>query len=132
MNGRKKRVLRMPTQPDAEGEEVRFHLEKKVERLVREGMSEEQAWVEARRRFGDVEKVQARMTREGVMGMWWGSMWDRVRQDIHYSVRQALRAPSFTAIIVLTLALGISSTTAIFSVVDGILFGHFPSPSPMN
>ena len=130
VSGRKKRVLRMPTQPAAVGEEVRFHLEKKVERLVREGLSEEQAWVEARRRFGDVEKVQARMTREGVLGMWWGTTWDRIRQDVHYAARQALRAPAFSAITVLTLALGISSTTAIFSVVDGILFRPLPFPEP--
>ena len=86
--------------------------------------------MEARRRFGDIEKVQSRMTREGVLGMWWGATWDRIRQDVHYAARQALRAPTFTAITVLTLALGISSTTAIFSVVDGILFRPLPFPEP--
>ena len=130
MTSKKRRVLRMPTDRDAVGEEVRFHLEQKVERLVREGMSEKEAWIEARRRFGDVERVKTRMTRAGVLGMWMGATWDRIRQDVHYAGRQAFRAPIFTAITVLTLALGISSTTAIFSVVDGILFRPLPFPAP--
>ena len=132
--GRPRRVFRVP--PDggrlAEevDDEVRFHLERKVERLVREGMGEEEAWIEARRRFGDVERVKQRMTREGEVGMNRLAWWDRMRQDVRYALRQMARNGGFTAVTVLTLALGIGATTAIFSVVDGILFRPLPFPEP--
>ena len=110
--------------------ELRFHLEEKVARLVREGMGEEEAWAEARRRFGDMDGVKARMMREGGAEMRRAATWDRLRQDVRYAVRQATRAPSFSAITALTLALGIGATTAIFSVVDGIVFRPLPFPDP--
>lgn len=114
---------------DEVDEEVRFHLERKVERLVREGMGEEEAWAEARRRFGDVDGVKARLTREGEVGMKRLAWWDRMRQDVQYAFRQMVRNIGFTAVSVLTLALGIGATTAIFSVVDGILFRPLPFPA---
>lgn len=114
--------------PEDVDEEIRFHLEKKVERLKREGMDEEAAWAEARRRFGDVEDVKERMTRDAEVGMNRLEAWDRIRQDVRYAFRQLVRNPGFTAVTVLTLALGIGATTAIFSVVDGILFRPLPFP----
>jgi len=129
---RKKRVFRMPRGPhrisDDVDEEVRFHLERKVERLMREGMGEDDAWAEARRRFGNVDEVKARLIREREVGLKRLEWWDRVRQDAHYAVRQVRRNVGFTAVTVLTLALGIGATTAIFSVVDGILFRPLPFP----
>jgi len=131
---RRKRAFRMPRDPtrvpDEVDDEVRFHLEKKVERLVREGMREDEAWAEARRRFGDVDDVKARMAREGEAGMGRLEVWDRIRQDVRYAIRQLLRSPGFTVVTVLTLALGIGATTAIFSVVDGILIRPLPFPRP--
>jgi len=132
--GGRKRAFRLPPDHarisgDVE-EEVGFHLEKKVERLVREGMSQDEAWAEARRRFGDVEGVKARMTREAEGRMGRLEVWDRIRQDVRYALRQLLRNPGFSAVTVLTLALGIGATTAIFSVVDGILFRPLPFPQP--
>ncbi len=129
---RRKRAFRLPPAPDnladEVDEEVRFHLEQKVARLVREGMSEDDAWREAHRRFGDVDRVKARMTRERELGMRRLAWWDRMRQDVTYAVRQLTRNAGFATVAVLTLALGIGVTTAIFSVVDGILFRPLPFP----
>jgi len=131
---RARRAFHLP--PEAGGledevdEEVRFHLARKAERLMREGRSEEEAHAEALRRFGDVEKVKARMTREGKMKTRRLAWWDRLRQDVRYAVRQMVRNPAFTTVTVLTLALGIGATTSIFSVVDGILFRPLPFPEP--
>jgi predicted permease len=111
-------------------DEVAFHIEQKAARLVAEGMSEEDAWREARRRFGDVDRLKEQMTREGERGMRMGAAWDRIRQDLHYAVRQLLKSPGFTVVTMLTLALGIGATTSIFSVVDGILFRPLPFPEP--
>lgn len=131
---RRKRAFRMPAEgerlPDEVDEEVRFHLERKAERLVREGMDEETARAEARRRFGDVERVKAEMTREREAGMRKSAWWDRTWQDVHFAVRQMTRNVGFTLVTVVTLALGIGATTAIFSVVDGILFRPLPFPEP--
>jgi len=132
--GRRRRTFHLPSTAkggaDSVDEEVRFHLEKRAERLMREGMSEEAARAEARSRFGDVDRVKAEMTREGEVGMRRAAIWDRMRQDAHYALRQAIRSPAFTAVTVLTLALGIGATTAIFSVVDGIVFRPLPFSEP--
>ena len=137
MSDRTKRVFRRSDEPDAiprdVDEEVRFHLERKVERLIADGMNEDDARREALRKFGDVEGVKAAMTKEqaaGLRGGITGRFWDRMRQDIRFAFRQIVRNPGFTIVTALTLALGIGSTTAIFSVVDGVLLRPLPFPEP--
>ncbi len=134
--GPRKRLFRLGGRarvPEEVDDEVRFHLERKVEALVGQGMGEEEARREALRRFGDVDDVKRAM-REETMRRTTGNeradRWDGFVQDLRYGARQLLRSPGFTLVTVLTLALGIGATTAIFSVVDGILFKPLPFPHP--
>jgi len=97
-------------------EEMRFHLESRATDLARSGMSHEDAIRQARLEFGGMETAK-NDCRES-LGV---SLVETLMQDIHHGFRTMLRAPVFTAITVIVLALGIGTNTAIFSVVDAVL-----------
>ncbi|MGH7445149.1 MAG: ABC transporter permease, partial [Longimicrobiales bacterium] len=114
-------------------EELRLHLELRTEELMREGMSEEEARREALRAFGDPERASrellapARRRMRRMRGLEW--LGD-IARDVRYGARSLLRAPGFALVAVLTLALGIGATTAMFSVVDAVLLEPLPFPAP--
>ena len=111
-------------------DELAFHLESRVRDLVaQEGLSEEEAGARALAEFGDVERAGRelrRETRRAERGLRVGAMLDRVVRDMRFGARRLRRRPLFTVAAAVTLALGIGATTAIFSVIDGVLLRPLP------
>ncbi len=102
-------------------EELRFHLEQATEANIAAGMSPEDAHRQARVLFGGLEAARETCHQQKP-GWWLGTF----MQDARYALRGFRRKPIFALTVIATLALGIGATTAIFSVVDRILFRSLP------
>lgn len=113
-------------------EELRFHLEERIEALVASGLDEERARRQALGEFGDVGTVRAglvridrrivrrRRRREAVLVLW---------QEWRQSLRRLARSPGFLVAVVLTLGLGIGASTAVFALLNGVVIRALPYPS---
>jgi putative ABC transport system permease protein len=115
------RFLVKRSKPADLDDELKFHVEQATAANVAAGMAPEEARRRALVEFGGVERTREQC-HEQRPGWWLGT----VAQDVRYALRGFRRNPVFTVTVIATLALGIGATTAVFSVVDRILFRSLP------
>jgi predicted permease len=104
-------------------EEMRLHVEERTEQLMSEGMSQEEAEQTARRAFGNTTLLEER-SRE----IWQMPLVESLGSDLKLVFRRLRKSPGFAATVILTLAIGIGANTAVFSVLNSVLFKPLPYP----
>src|SRR5215510_6611833 len=104
-------------------EEMRFHLEMKAQENAEAGMGPMEAQYAAKRQFGNQTLLQE-VSRE----MWGVRSIETLFQDLRFGIRMFLKSPGLTAVLILTIALGIGFNSALFSVVNTLLLNPLPFP----
>lgn len=106
-------------------EELRYHLERETEKLIRAGLSEAEAKRQARITFGGVEQIRQDCRQARGLTLL-GNLW----QDLRYSLRTLGRSYGFSLAVLLTLTLAIGVNSTIFTLLDGFLLRTLPYPQP--
>ena len=125
-------LWRVPVDQEVD-EEIAFHVEMRTRELVERGMDPAAARALALSRLGDVARLKRtcvdlgrKRDREMRLTQWI----EEVRDDVKFALRQLVRAPAFTVIAAVALALGIGANSAIFALVDAALLRPLPLPEP--
>ena len=108
-------------------EELQFHLDEEAEQRQAEGLAKDQARWAAGRDLGNVT-----LLKESTRAMWTWTLVEQLLQDLRYALRTMINNRAFTALAVLSLALGIGANTAIYSFMDSILLRSLPVADPTS
>jgi len=116
------------TQSEADAEfdlETQTHLQLLTDRFIQQGMDPKEAWSAARRQFGNTTLLRQRQRESRTL-----LFFPNLMLDLRYGFRKFWKSPAFTIIAALTLALGIGSTSAVFSLIQGVLLTPPPYQKP--
>ena len=108
-------------------EELRSFQEASAEEKVRQGISPHEAQRAARIEMGSIETVK-----EKVRSSTWESTAEAIWQDVRYTFRSLAKSPTFTAVAILSLALGIGGNTAIFTLINSLMLKSLPVSNPQE
>jgi predicted permease len=120
-------LTRRPNKDAELQEELQFHLEEETGELEERGLTSEEARRAACREFGNVALVE-----EDTRAVWTWTFCEQFVQDVRYGLRTIAANRTFSAMAILSLALGIGANTAIFSFMDSILLRSLPVPDPQS
>jgi predicted permease len=118
-------LFRLGEVEDELDEELRFHFDREVQKYIGRGISEEEAKRMARLAFGGREKVKEDCREARGTGFI-----ELTLDDAKYAIRQLVGNPTFSVVMILTLALSIGANSAIFSVINGVLLKRLPYEQP--
>jgi macrolide transport system ATP-binding/permease protein len=120
-------LMRRPDKEAEVQEEIQFHLEEEAGERRSQGLDADAALRAARRELGNLALVK-----EDTRAMWTWTFAEQLLQDIRYGLRTIAANKTFSAMAILSLALGIGANTAIFSFMDSILLRSLPVPDPQS